>query len=204
MTVSIISAMMRNVLDPLRFIVYSVLIFKAVQPIIDTMGYNISRHMSPDLVKLDMVTELPEMPENGSVKKWTMASKELIISELIKVLDPTGKIGNRNKLFLDFVNREKKASTGIGSGFAIPHIRSMQAKEFIIGYARSVAGFDFDAIDGTPVHHFFIMAAPPYDDGLYLKVFKALSEMIAFDGLNERLMQAKEPFDVIKAIRELE
>ncbi|MFH1701012.1 MAG: PTS sugar transporter subunit IIA [Candidatus Zixiibacteriota bacterium] len=168
------------------------------------MGFNISRHMSAGLIKLDMSTKLPEMAENGSRKKWILSAKEALLTELIDVLDPADKIGNRNKLFLDFINREKKASTGIGSGFAVPHIRSMQAREFMVGYARSLEGYEYDAIDGLPVNHFFIMAAPPYEDTLYLKAFKSLSEMIMFDGLSEKLMAAKEPYDVIKAIRELE
>ncbi len=160
--------------------------------------------MNAELIKLHLSTELPEIAENGSRKKWIVSAKEALLTELINVLDPADKIGNKKKLFLDFINREKKASTGIGSGFAVPHIRSMQAKEFMIGYGRSLEGYEYDAIDGLPVNHFFIMAAPPYDDALYLKVFKSLSEMIMFDSLSERLMAAKEPYDVIKAIRDLE
>ena len=160
--------------------------------------------MSPELIKRNMTTVPPEMPENGSRAKWMITVKEDLISELLDVLDPLDKIGNRKKLLLDFVNREKKASTGIGQGFAIPHIRSMQAKEFMVGFGRSREGYEYDAIDGRPINFFFIMAAPPYDDSLYLKVFKAISELIMFDGFAERLMQAEEPYDIIRAIRELE
>jgi len=160
--------------------------------------------MSPELIRLEMTTELPEEPENGSRKKWLIESKELLLSELVDILDPADKIGNRKKLLLDFINREKKASTGIGKGFAIPHIRSMQAKDFMIGFGRSRSGYEFDAIDGKPVNFFFVMAAPPYDDNLYLKVFKAMSEMINYGTLGGQLMEAEEPYDVIKIVRSLE
>lgn len=168
------------------------------------MGFNISRHLAPELIKLDLVFEPPEEPENGSRQKWVFDLKKLLLSDLVDVLDPGEKIGNRNKLLLDFINREKKASTGIGCGFAIPHVRSMQAKEFIIAFARIRDGIEFDAIDKEPVKYFFVMAAPPYEDGLYLKVFKAISELIMFDGFREQMADAVEPFDVIKAIRSLE
>jgi mannitol/fructose-specific phosphotransferase system IIA component (Ntr-type) len=160
--------------------------------------------MDTELIRLDMQTALPEEPENGSRKKWLVESKEVLLSELVDILDPTGKIGNRKKLLLDFMNREKKASTGIGNGFAIPHIRSMQAKEFMVGFARSRDGYDFEAIDGDPVHFFFVMAAPPYDDSLYLKVFKSISELVSFDSFADQLMEAEEPFDIIRIIRSLE
>ncbi len=168
------------------------------------MGYNISRHMDSGLIKLDMQTVLPEMAENGSRKKWIIESKELLLSELVDVLDPAGKIGNRKKLLLDFINREKKASTGIGKGFAIPHIRSMQAKEFMIGFARHRDGYEFDAMDQEPVNFFFVMAAPPYDDSLYLRVFKAISELVCFDDFARQLMSVEKPFDVIRIIKSLE
>jgi mannitol/fructose-specific phosphotransferase system IIA component (Ntr-type) len=160
--------------------------------------------MRPELVKLEMTTVLPELPENGSRTKWIMAVKEAIISEMLEVLDPAARIGNRHKLLVDFMNREKKASTGIGHGFALPHIRSMQAKEFMIAFGRSHQGYEYAAMDGQPVHFFFIMAAPPYDDSLYLKVFKAMSELIQFNGFADQLMVAEQPYDIIKAVRALE
>jgi PTS system fructose-specific IIC component len=107
-------------------------------------------------------------------------------------------------LLNDFIHRERKATTGIGNGIAIPHIRSMQAKEFIMGFARSREGFDFDSLDGEPTHVFFIMAAPPYDDNLYLKVFKALAENLQYESFRQELMSAEEPYDIIRAFRNVE
>lgn len=160
--------------------------------------------MDPELIRLEMKTELPEEPENGHREKWIIDIKEMIIDELLDILDPTGKIGNRKKLFIDFMNREKKASTGIGRGFAIPHIRSMQARDFMIGFGRKPGGYEFDAMDGKPVNFFFVMAAPPYDDSLYLKVFKSISELVSFDQFGKQLMDVDEPYDVIKTIRDFE
>jgi PTS system fructose-specific IIC component len=168
------------------------------------MGFNISRFMTPEQIRLDMKTELPDPPEDGNREKWVQSSKELLLSELVNILDPSGRIGNRNKLLIDFINRERKATTGIGHGFAIPHIRSMQAKDFIIGFGRSIDGYEFDAIDHNPVHFFFVMAAPPYDDSLYLKTFKAISELVSFHGLADKLMAAQEPYDVILAVKSVE
>jgi mannitol/fructose-specific phosphotransferase system IIA component (Ntr-type) len=48
------------------------------------------------------------------------------------------------------------------------------------------------------------MAAPPYDDTLYLKVFKALAEKIEYPGFIDRIMQADSPHLIIRAFKELE
>ena len=140
-------------------------------------------------------------PEEGNLDKWRQQNKELLLGELVRILERSGKTGNMSKLLTDFINRERKASTAIGSGIAVPHVRTMQARDLIIGFARSRDGYDFDAPDKKLTHLFFIMAAPPYDDSLYLRVFKSLSEVLRYDTFREALMQASEPFDIIKAFK---
>jgi len=102
------------------------------------------------------------------------------------------------------LNREKKSSTGIGKGIAIPHVRTMQVREFVIGFARSKEGYEFDSIDGKPVHLFFVMGAPPYDDSLYLKVFKAIAELFHSDTFEEELFSATSEYEIIRAIQKVE
>lgn len=151
-----------------------------------------------------MTTVVEPLQEGASLEKWRLAAKTKIIDELVSVLEEGYRIGNRSKLVTDFVNREKKATTGIGNGIAIPHIRSLQAKDLTLGFGRSTEGYDFDALDEQPVHLFFVMAAPPYDDALYLKVFKSLAEMLRYDSFRQELMSLSCPGEVIRAIRNME
>ncbi|MEW6413094.1 MAG: PTS sugar transporter subunit IIA [Candidatus Zixiibacteriota bacterium] len=165
---------------------------------------NLSRYFREDLVKLEMTTEIEPLGEEESVDKWRQRGKEAIIEELVSLLEVGNRIGNRNKLLLDFINREKKATTAIGHGVAFPHIRSMQAKDFMIAFARSTEGYDFDAPDHSLSHLFFVMAAPPYDDNLYLKVFKSLAEMLQYESFREELMSLQSPGELIRALRTME
>jgi len=65
--------------------------------------------------------------------------------------------------------RESIGSTGIGKGIAIPHTRSLVLDEVYLVVGRSREGVDFDALDGKPVHLFFLLCAPPQDPGtIYL------------------------------------
>ena len=48
------------------------------------------------------------------------------------------------------------------------------------------------------------MAAPPYDDSMYLRVFKALAEMLQYEELRQELMEVGSPGEVIRAIRAME
>ena len=165
---------------------------------------NLSRFLNEDLIVLEFESFQEPPPENSDSPKWKERNKEQILSDLVSILERSDKIVNRCKLLTDFINREHKATTAIGFGIAVPHVRSMQAKDFVIGIARSREGYDFGSIDNSLTHLFFVMAAPPYDDNLYLKVFKHLSENLQHDYFRERLMDADKPYDIIRAFKEME
>ncbi len=167
----------------------------------------ISRYLKPELIKLEMETEFPAVEEgepDSLTAKQRDSRTESLLGECVELLDKSGKVGNPKKLLTDLFNREKKASTALGKGIAIPHVRTMQAKELVIAILRSPTGYEFDSPDGKPVHVFVAMAAPPYDDSLYLKVFKALAQLFSYDGFYERIMTAEAPYDIIRAVKEIE
>jgi PTS system fructose-specific IIC component len=166
---------------------------------------NISRCLNPELIKMELQTNLEFDPENNlSPQKMLWQTKYAILEELVDLLDSSGKVCNKRKLFIDLFNREKKASTGIGKGIAFPHVRTMQARDFVMGFARSTKGYDFDSLDQMPVHLFFVMVAPPYDDSLYLKVFRSLASLLQYDSLREQLLTAESQHEIIRAIRSME
>lgn len=165
---------------------------------------NLARYFSEDLVKLEMTTVVEPLGEEESEKKWQQRAKESVLDELVSLLESGTRVGNRTKLLLDYVNREKKATTGIGHGIAIPHVRSMQAKEFSIAFARSSQGYWFDTLDGKPAHLFFIMAAPPYDDNFYLKIYKSLVEYLQYESFRRELLEIQSEGELIRVLRTME
>jgi mannitol/fructose-specific phosphotransferase system IIA component (Ntr-type) len=167
---------------------------------------NIARLLDPSLIKLAMDTRIePARDSAEKTPRQLRNDKELILDELVSILEVSPKVGNRSKLLTDFINRERKASTATGHGIAFPHIRTYQAKELVIAIARSKDGYEFDAPDGEPVRLFFAMAAPSYgDETLYLKVFKALAEVLRFDYFRDRLVNTESEHEIIRAFGEME
>jgi PTS system fructose-specific IIC component len=151
-----------------------------------------------------MTTVIEPYEEGASFEKWRQRGKELILEELVTLLENGNRVGNRSKLVTDFINRERQASTAIGNGIAIPHIRSMQAKKFMVAFGRSTDGYDFDSPDGEVSRLFFVMAAPPYEDSLYLRVFKSLMEMLRYKPFREELLNVSSPGELLRAIRRAE
>jgi PTS system fructose-specific IIC component len=165
----------------------------------------LSRYLTPELVELnlDSLVNL-DFPEEMSAQRVVRETKERVVGALVDLLDRSGKVRNSRRLFRDLHNREKKATTGIGGGVALPHIRTVQVKEFVIAFARSEKGLEFEALDGEPVYIFFPMAAPPYDDTFYLRVYKSLADMLRFANAIQELRNAGDPHEIIRIIRSFE
>jgi len=162
--------------------------------------------MKVEAIKLNMDSRFdPPDPETGQYTKRQLEEIKLgIIGELVELLDLTGKVSNTSKLKHDLTNREKKASTAIGQHIAIPHVRTMQAKQFVMAIGRNSDGYEFEAPDHLPVKMFFCMAAPPYDDALYLKVFKTLASRFQMPGFIDNLLTEEDPNMIIRLFKELE
>jgi PTS system fructose-specific IIC component len=164
----------------------------------------LTRYLRPSQVKLALATTTPdEVPEGWSRERFVWSVKERVLGELLELFVASGRVGNESKLRTDLENRERKSTTGIGGGIAIPHVRTMQAKEFTICFARSVPGVEFGAVDDAPVHIFFGVIAPPYDDKLYLEVYRTIGELLTVETTRGALMEAATAHEVIKVIADL-
>ena len=136
-------------------------------------------------------------------KLWQ--TKLRILQPLAKLLDASGRISNPSKLFTDLRNREARASTGLGRGFAMPHVRTIQAKGFVMGVAIAPPpGLPFDAIDDEPVRLFVPMVAPKHDEKYYLKVERALARaFVEGDELRDSLYAATSKGEVIRLLSQV-
>lgn len=166
---------------------------------------NFRRFLIPDAIRLSLHTHA--RPDGELVDDFDPAGqqnlmrvREGVIGELTDLLAATGRMANRNRLFRDLYNREKKAVTAVGQGVALPHVRTLQVKSFVMAFGRSQEGLPFDAPDEEPVHLFFAMAAPPYDDRTYLKVYRSLAKLLLDPEHHQQFLTAEEPSEILRAL----
>lgn len=149
-----------------------------------------SSYLRDGFVRLELEADVPPpVGEDGEVdrERHVREVKQAVLDEITGLFDATGNVDNRKRLFEDLWNREKKAGTGIGNGIAIPHVRSKKVRTTMLGFARSTAGYDWDAPDGKPVRTFIAIVGPSFDSDLYLRLYKEIAAMFKFDGLRKQL-----------------
>jgi mannitol/fructose-specific phosphotransferase system IIA component (Ntr-type) len=99
--------------------------------------------------------------------------------------------------------RESLGSTGFGRGIAIPHCRSLVASRLRIAYGQSRNGVEFHAIDGKPVHHVFLIVAPPLEvSNQYLPVLGLVAQFAKEADVPARLAAVTRPEDFFQLLEE--
>lgn len=131
-------------------------------------------------------------------------NKEEAIREIIKRISSSGRILDEEKFTKDVLERENLGSTGIGHNVAIPHARSPVVKEFMIGFAKSNRGVDFNALDGEKVNLIFLMGADPKELNLYLRILAELSKLLMNNSFRQSLLSAADGKEVLRIIEQFE
>lgn len=120
-------------------------------------------------------------------------SKLEAINEMVKKLKDEGIISDE-EMFKDFIlKREEKGTTGLGDGIAMPHAKTTAVKIPAVLFAKSKTGVDYEALDGEPVHIFFMIAATEGAHDSHIETLAKLSKMLINDEFVKELMTCENP-----------
>jgi mannitol/fructose-specific phosphotransferase system IIA component (Ntr-type) len=127
-------------------------------------------------------------------------TKEEALREMVDLLD----VGEKSdELYGLLKKRENLGSTGIGKGVAIPHCRSLVVDRLRVVYGRKEAGLTFGAVDGKPVHHLFLIVAPPVEiSNQYLPVLGKIAQFCKNPKNMARLDESKSVEDFFAVLEQ--
>ena len=136
------------------------------------------------------------------IEELKATSKRAVLAELSEVLRRDTEGLPPGAMVDVLLEREKLGSTGIGDGIAIPHGKLKNLDRLMISFGRSRQGIDFDAIDGRPVHLFFLLMAPESSTGQHLKALAKISRMLKDPEFRNGLMTAASAEEIYRKIAE--
>jgi mannitol/fructose-specific phosphotransferase system IIA component (Ntr-type) len=119
--------------------------------------------------------------------------KEEAVREIVTSLRDAGQLKPEDfeGVIRAILSREELGSTGIGQGVAVPHTRHPTAHRLVGTVALSRQGVDFAALDGEPVHIFFLLISPPNQPGEHLRALEMISRHLKDDEFVSFLRQAR-------------
>ncbi len=126
------------------------------------------------------------------------------ISELVSALDKAGRLGkaSRQEIIKAVIKREKEASTGMGKGVAIPHVKHPAIKDVIATIGQSSTGIDFSALDKQPVYSVILLLSPADNPEKHLQAMENIFKHLQQEKFRRFLRQSQMTEQIEDLLRE--
>ncbi len=123
------------------------------------------------------------------------------IRELVSALDKAKQLGKANseQIAKAVIKRENEASTGLGKGVAIPHVKHPAMKKIVAAVGRSSGGIDFSALDKQPVYSVILLISPEDEPDKHLQAMEQIFKHLQQEKFRKFLRQ----LDTVELIEDL-
>lgn len=117
--------------------------------------------------------------------------KIAIIEELLDLLVRAGKITDRKAALKCLLEREKKMSTGMHNGLAIPHGKTDSVDSLVAAIGILREGVDFESMDGELSRIFILTVSPANRAGPHIQFLAEISRLLNRSDVRQQLLDAK-------------
>ena len=116
-----------------------------------------------------------------------------VIAELVLALDKAGRLGrgNREDIIKAIIKREREASTGMGKGVAVPHVKHPAVKDVVASVGQSSEGIDFSALDKQPVYSVILLISPVDNPDKHLQAMESIFRHLQQEKFRKFLRQSQ-------------
>jgi mannitol/fructose-specific phosphotransferase system IIA component (Ntr-type) len=116
--------------------------------------------------------------QEGRFVELPETNKEKALNYLANLIEAMPDLRPGTDVAGSVLARETQFNTGIGMGWACPHMRSPYEGDIICAAGWSPAGIDYNACDSKPVHFVIMYYVPDSQKHVYLKEISGLVKAI--------------------------
>ncbi len=126
------------------------------------------------------------------------------ITELVAALVGAGKIPSESgkEVTKAVIKRENEASTGMGKGVAVPHVKHAVVKTVIAAVGHSAAGIDFASLDEQPVYSVILLVSPVDNPDKHLQAMENIFRHLQKERFRKFLRQCRNAEDLRDLLNE--
>ena len=128
------------------------------------------------------------------------STKEEILSEMVDLMVASGHIRDRDAVLRAIVDREKRMSTGMQNGIAIPHGKTDSVDCLLAALGIKRAGVDFGALDGQPSTIFVMTVSPDSRTGPHIQFLAEISRPLNDASVRSKLLAATSREEVLRLL----
>jgi mannitol/fructose-specific phosphotransferase system IIA component (Ntr-type) len=100
------------------------------------------------------------------------------------------------------VKRENEASTGMGKGVAVPHVKHSAVRNVVAAVGHSGTGIDFAALDEQPVYSVILLISPLDNPDKHLQAMENIFRHLQKERFRKFLRQCRTPEELQDLLRE--
>lgn len=126
--------------------------------------------------------------------------KNAVIEEMLDILMENRQLRDRKAALKAIVEREKKMSTGMQNGIAIPHGKSDTVDGLVAAIGISREGVDFESLDGKPAHIIVMTLSPVNRTGPHIQFLAEISRLLNSAEARQRMLEATTEEQVLDVI----
>ncbi len=126
--------------------------------------------------------------------------KSSILEELVDLLETSGRIKDRKAALKAVVEREKKMSTGLQNGIAIPHGKTDTVDSLVAALGLRKEGIDFDSLDGQPAQIFLMTLSPASRTGPHIQFLADISRTLHDPAVRQQVLDATTEEQVLEIL----
>jgi PTS system nitrogen regulatory IIA component len=129
-------------------------------------------------------------------------NKEEIIDEMLEILIAAGKVTDKDAARECVLDRERKMSTGMKHGIAIPHGKTDTVDDLVACIGISDSPVDFDSLDQEPCRIFIMTLSPVNKTGPHLQFLAEVSLLFKSAEKRQEILKTTDKAEVIKILTE--
>jgi len=132
------------------------------------------------------------------------SDRDGVIAELVLALGKAGRLGKGNceEIIKAVIKRENEASTGMGKGVAVPHVKHKAVKDVVAAVGQSSAGIDFSALDKQPVYSAVLLISPVDSPDKHLQAMETVFKHLQQEKFRKFLRQSQTAKEIEDLLRE--
>ena len=128
------------------------------------------------------------------------STKDEIINELLDILVAAKKIPDRQSAFTAVMDREKKMSTGMKHGIAIPHGKTDTIEDLVACVGISDKAVDFDSLDHEQCRIFIMTLSPVEKTGPHLQFLAEISLLFKSAEKRQEILSAESADSIVNIL----
>ena len=129
-------------------------------------------------------------------------NRDEAIGELVGLLHIKHKFESADEVLRVILEREKKMSTAIENGVAVPRAKTALVKKPMVAVGIGRKGIDFKSTDGRPTQIIVSVISPSSGNDQHMRCLAEITRLMQSEGTRKKIIEAKDTETIYRIMSE--